>query len=450
MSTYPSDTYTVVCLECGGPIVRDDWDSLGECARCGVEVDERPGRRVQAISAHSIRRAEVSWLFPGRIPLGMVTILAGVGGLGKSTWTCLLAGENDGFTLIATAEDSPETTVRPRLEAVRADLKRVQFLSVRTEEGYEDGIVIPDDLEELEELVARKKANLVIVDPLVAHLPGHIDSYKDQSVRRALAPLYRLAKSQDCAVVALVHLNKAQGLAPLARLSGSGAFGNAARSVLLLDRDPDDEEQGTRRVLAHIKCNVGPEMPSLLYEIEPIHLEASGNDPAVETSRLRFICESPHDGRSLLALPTGEARSALEDAMAFLQAELGDGGRRPAGELMKAARALGHSTGTVHTARKRLGVETEKAGFGGGWEWWLPKVQGLVEPSRPDSSQKGFADAGLRPVGILEDSASQTLNVRAADNASQCPVCHLVKSFRLAAGVRYFSCGHLVVDEAAL
>ena len=132
----------------------------------------------------------------------------------------------------------------------------------------------------------------MVVDPLVAPLPGHVDSYKDQSVRRALAPLYRLAKAQGCAVVTLIHLNKAQGLAPLARLSGSGGFGNAARSVLLLDRDPDDEENGRRRVLAHIKCNVGPEMPSLSYEIEPIILAEKNDEPRVETSRIRLLGES--------------------------------------------------------------------------------------------------------------------------------------------------------------
>ena len=83
----------------------------------------------------------------------MVTVLAGIGGLGKSTWTCLLAARNPGATLIATAEDSPETTVKPRLDAVKADPERVHFLRVHTDEGLEDGIMIPDDLELVERLV---------------------------------------------------------------------------------------------------------------------------------------------------------------------------------------------------------------------------------------------------------------------------------------------------------
>jgi AAA domain len=63
-------------------------------------------------------------LEPGRVPIGLVTVLAGQGGLGKSQWTTLLParlsrGEfgEPGASLVATAEDSPGTTVRPRLDA---------------------------------------------------------------------------------------------------------------------------------------------------------------------------------------------------------------------------------------------------------------------------------------------------------------------------------------------
>lgn len=371
---------------------------------------ERPEREVVAIPAARVRRETVQWLEPGRVPLGMVTVLAGIGGLGKSTLTCLWAAQNSGVTLIATAEDSPEATVRPRLEAVGADLELVRFVLVRTEDDLEDGIAIPDDVPRLEAIVAETGAKLVVVDPLVAHLPGHIDSYKDQSVRRALAPLYRLAKAQGCAVVTLIHLNKAQGLAPLARLSGSGGFGNAARSVLLLDRDPDDEENGRRRVLAHIKCNVGPEMPSLLYEIEPIILPEKDDEPLVETSRLQLLGESEHDGRALLALPSGEERSQLEEAVDFLQAELEGGGRFLASDILKAARQVGLSEATITRARRKLGVDTERTGGvaeKGYWEWSLPK-KSLSKASDPsDVLAKPDNHAGLRLVSDAKASFSE-------------------------------------------
>jgi len=355
------------------------------------------GRRAIATPASDVHRERVEWLEPGRIPLRMVTVLAGIGGLGKSQLACLFAASNNGVTLIATAEDSPSTTVRPRLEAVQADLERVSFLSIKTEEGVEDGIAIPDDMEELERLVAEVEARLVVVDPLVAHLPMQIDSHKDQSVRRALAPLYRLAEAQNCAVLALLHLNKAQGLAPLMRLGGSGAFGNAARSVLLLDRDPDDPdgEEGNQRVLAHIKCNVAPLAPSLVYAVKPIVLPATGSDPEVETSRLELIGESPHNGRALLASASEEERTALDDATEFLIAELEDEQRHPAEDLFKAAGKVGINYRTLRRARKTIGAKTEKAGFGGGWEWWLPK--GTSETSKPAFLHEGASHLEASP-----------------------------------------------------
>ena len=32
---------------------------------------------------------QVEWLETGRVPIGLVTVLAGVGGLGNCQWTCL-------------------------------------------------------------------------------------------------------------------------------------------------------------------------------------------------------------------------------------------------------------------------------------------------------------------------------------------------------------------------
>jgi hypothetical protein len=266
------------------------------------------------------------------------------------------------------------------LEAVEADLARARFIGIRQVDIAEDGIAIPDDIALLEQLVEDLGARLVVIDPVVAHLPMKIDSHKDQGVRRALGPLSKLAERQACAILGIVHLNKTQGLAPLARVGGSGAFGNAARSVLLLDRDPDDPEgeMGRRRVLAHIKCNVGPEAASLLYTVKPIVLPAVDEQPEVETSRLELLGESSHSGQALLAgVVSEEERSEFEEACHFLLEELGDGQQRhPAVELYRDARKLGIDDRKLRRARKRIGAKTEKAGFGRGWEWWLPQGGG--------------------------------------------------------------------------
>lgn len=374
-----------------------------------------PDRRAVFVNSSEVERVRLRYLAPARVPLGLVTILAGYGGLGKSQWSIDLAGKvsrgdygEPAAVVIATAEDGLATTVKPRLEAVQADLNLVHFAAIQTDDGLEDGIVVPDDLDLVEAEMLTVGARLLIVDPLVAHLPGGIDSHKDQSVRTALAPLYRMAQRIDCAVLALFHLNKAQGMMPLQRLSGSGAFGNAARSVLLLDRDPDDPdgEAGSQRVLAHIKCNDAPLAPSLLYRIEPILLPATTTEPEVETSRLELIGESPHSGRALLDVPSGEERTALDEATDFLRAELDDGARHPAGDLFKDAGKVGINYRTLRRAREKLGVELEKTGFGRGgtWAWWLPKGTSL--PGKPAFLHEGDVTRDVSPSASPSENGS--------------------------------------------
>jgi hypothetical protein len=60
--------------------------------------------------------------------------------------------------------------------------------------------------------------------------------------------------------------------------------------------------------------------------------------------------------------------------MEFLREWLGDGSRRQAAEVIREAAKLGISDKRLRTARRKLGVKTEKTGFGRGWEWWIPST----------------------------------------------------------------------------
>ena len=304
-------------------------------------------------------------------------------------------------------------TVKPRLEAVGADLDRVHFVLIRTGGGDEDGLTIPDDLPSLEQLVGEKEARLLVVDPLTAHLAEGLNTWNDHSVRRALAPLARLAHSTGAAALAVLHLNKGTGSDPMRRIGGSVAFSAAPRSVLLFARDPDDPEgeQGRRRVLAHHKCNVAPEAPSLLYEFEPILIPAVGDEPEVETARLALLGETHHSGRDLLGSASDENRSELEDAVAFLEGELSPPGlQRPSKDVLIAGRESGFSQRTLERAKKRLGVESVHEGTpgrsgGGRWLWELPPSKsakprgGLAVGARGGVAKTGSTIRDSNPFG---------------------------------------------------
>ncbi len=348
--------------------------------------------RSRIIVASEVKRERVSWLWPGRIPRGSLTLLVGDPGLGKSTLALdlvarLTRGElPDGpaWAIVCTAEDHLAATVRPRLEAAQADLDRVGFVVVDRDE-VEDALRLPEDVPELEAAVEEVQAGLVVVDPIVAHLSGSIDAWKDQHVRGAVAPLPRLAERHDTAVVAIAHLTKGHSADPMRRTGGSIGLPAAARSALLLARDPDEEgERGSRRVLAHWKCNVAPLASSLAYEIRPVLIPARDDEPEVETSRIVEVGESDYGGRDLLgpAADDGE-RGALAEAEAFLRDELALG-PVDVRTIKRQAGNAGISPRTLDRAKARIGVVSERVGgigAEGRWTWSLPKDAKLRTPS---------------------------------------------------------------------
>ncbi len=332
----------------------------------------------------------MSWAWQGRFPLRAVSLLVGVPGLGKSTLQALLAahlsrgaaeGDLQGepvTVLMANAEDSPSTTIRPRLEVAGADLHRVIFVHLEID-GVSGTMTLPDDVERLREAMRRSGARVLMVDPVMAYMSGSTDSHKDQHVRRVLAPLAQLADELDVAVVGVMHLNKRESADRLARVSGSTGFTAAARSVVAFGRDPHDEERerGSLRIIAHAKCNVGPEMPSLACHIEGDTIEQNGH--TISTSRLLLDGESDVSPNDLLAVPASkEERSEVDEACDFLLGALA-AGERPVADLLREAQREGIAKRTLYRAREALRLESVKleVEFGAARRraWKLPEAK---------------------------------------------------------------------------
>lgn len=274
----------------------------------GASTGARPERGQRFASAAPLRASQlevrpVEWLWPGRVPQGGITVLAGEPGLGKSLLSVWLAsrlsrGELAGApatSLFLTAEDSREHTVLPRLVAAGAELEQVVFPPPPSD-GLERAVRLPDDVGYLGELIATSAAKLVVFDPLVAYLPAKVNTWQDQSLRGALAPLATLAQEQGTAMLLIAHLNKGRDADPLRRLGGSIGLAAAARSLLLLARDPDDPEGeiGATRVLAHAKSNLGQLETSCAYRIEtkPVNNEVKAPylEPPVRHGSVRLSC----------------------------------------------------------------------------------------------------------------------------------------------------------------
>lgn len=353
------------------------------------EPEKRPdGAYARAFS--EIKPQKIDWLWEGRIPMGMMTLLCGDPGLGKSLLTVRTAAKVSragGDVLMLSAEDHAAVTIRPRIEAAQGDLERIHSVHM-SRSGLDEGLRLPEDCEQLDALVEMHQATLVVIDPLSAHLGAEIDSHNDKQVRSGLAPLHDVAERRGCAFLLVAHLNKSRGVDPTHRTGGSIAVPAAVRSALLLARDPEDPDgdRGRRRVLAAFKSNLGELADSETYEIETVQVADEITAP-----RLRRIGTSSISGADLLSAPEAEERTERSDAIEFLRIELADGAK-PVRELIKLAPC---GERTLRKAKKDLGIEQQKSGFNSGWEWFFPEgctPEGCNPPTQPVAA---FVDSAL-------------------------------------------------------
>lgn len=327
----------------------------------------------------------VRWLWPGRIALGKLTLLAGDPGLGKSFITLDLAARTStgstwpdmpllknapGGVVLLSAEDELADTIRPRLDAAGADVARVVALQAvrrlrvdgKTEEAYFD---LTQDLPALEAAIQKSSdCKLVIIDPLTAYL-GKIDGHKNAEVRAILARLFELAAKHKVAVLAVTHLNKASTLPAIYRAMGSLAFVAAARAVWAVVRDGDDET-GRRRLFVPVKNNLGADETGLAYALEPVG----------QTARVKWESD-PVNVRADDALDGGGRKAAVrEDARQFVIDTLtANGGDMLSDDLSTAAEAEGMSERTLRRAKKAVAESYKEKGRGGRWRCKLRSGQ---------------------------------------------------------------------------
>jgi hypothetical protein len=337
--------------------------------------DEAFGPQPVTVCLADVTPEPLQWLWPGRVPLGKLTLIAGDPGLGKSfvtldmgarvssgrPWPDLRDQANPlGSVVLLSAEDDLSDTIRPRLDAAGADVSRVVALK---------GVLLPEsagvthfslaaDIPQLEETILQiEDVRLVVIDPVTAYL-GRADGHKNAEIRGLLAPLAELASAHRVAIVCVTHLNKATGTKALYRAMGSLAFSAAARAVWLVTKDKDDS---LRRLMLPAKMNLAPEVTGLAYKLVD-GVVAWEPEPVQMTADDALVAE----------LADANDQTERQEAVDWLREVLADGPLATK-DVQRAAGEAGHSWATVRRAKGPAGVEVWKQGFGdeGRWVWGL-------------------------------------------------------------------------------
>lgn len=349
---------------------------------------------------------QISWLWPGRIALGKLTMLSGDPGLGKSFITLDLAARVStgrpwpdsptvrnqvGSVILLSCEDELSDTVRPRLDFAKADVSRIHALEGvyvhrkredGTEETVERMMSLQGDLEALEAaIVELGDCRLVIIDPISAYL-GNVDSHKNAEVRSVLGPLGDLAARHNVAILGLNHLNKGAGGAALYRSIGSIAFVAAARAAWLVAKDKDDPQ---RRLVLPAKCNLAPDIGGLAYRI------AGDSEPHIEWEE-GTIDVRADDALSGISDP--DERAERMDAREWLAEFIGPGEASAREIFAEGRKAYGFSEKVLRRAFRDMNGMTRKAGVREGWYWSLGSQDDRRSQDSQDDSQDVFSPSG--------------------------------------------------------
>jgi len=319
-----------------------------------------------------VKAEKVGWLAKPYIPKGKVTLVEGDPGIGKS-WVSLaiatavtmgagIPGQEitePSNVVIASAEDGLGDTIRPRLDAMGADVSRIFAI---------DGALTLDEngFALVESYLVRIYPALLIIDPLVAYLGATIDIHRANETRAVMAQLARLAEKFDVAVIAVRHLTKGGMSKAIYRGLGSIDITAACRSVLLAGCDAENPQN---RALVHIKSNLAPAGTAIGYELREGGFYWTG--------------ESSLTAAQILAADNGAGTSELEEATTFLKDELADG-QVPAKDVYRDATNMGITRRTLERAKAKLQAKSRR--IGDTWFWYL------TQSTSPTSSIKEFGD----------------------------------------------------------
>lgn len=341
-----------------------------------ADLDRNP---VRLIRADTVKLEPVRWLWRHYLPAGMLAILGGAAGCGKTTLALAISAKitrggywHDGArceigdVVIWSGEDD-QSVLASRLAACSADMARVRFVT-GDDDGFDPGRDMPMLEAAMSELAAPR---LLILDPIVSAVTG--DGHKSNDVRRSLQPVVTLAQRTGCGVLGITHFTKGTiGRDPVERITGSLAYAALARVVLVAARRKAEDGED-RRVFLRAKSNIGPDDGGFEY-----HLDRVDVMPHVEGQRV--VWGAPIEGTARDVL--NDAENDADDQSDATTSDADDALRRVLGrgplskrEAESAMRAEGFSTKQTRGARERIGVKVKRTGFGKdtGSSWRLPE-----------------------------------------------------------------------------
>jgi putative DNA primase/helicase len=361
-------------------IYKADTDELEWLGVTTDEDDDAYTLRVQ--KASQIRMTEMTWLWPDKVPAGMVTIISGKADCGKTV--CLLdwlarttTGRDwpDGSkntmgakrVMLCSAEDDASKTMVPRLVAAGADLDKVLIpkITVRAKDSDTERNSILNIKRDLSMLANAIKVNpdiaVLVLDPITSYLGG-ANINKDEEIRPLMDKLIMTGQKTGLTILALVHSNKRSDVDAVEKVMGASSVAAGARAVWTFAKDAEDK---TLYRMGLAKGNVVKKKTGFEYRI--VDAEVVIGDKVTVHPKIEWGQETDVDANDMLQAQREASRSGGEDSKLNIAiAVLRETVPGLAADVFEKAKAEGVNERAIYRAKDKLGIESEKSGRGGG------------------------------------------------------------------------------------
>ena len=225
------------------------------------------------------KEREIEWLIPQYVPKGQITIIAGTGGVGKtSVWVSLVADLSSGKAtlfekssdtsqyvkrkpmkvMFFSGEDTVEHVLRKKLRQQGAILKNITTISL--EEKRFSKLLFGSKY--LEAVIAEVRPDVVLFDPLQAFIGEKAKMADRNDIRQRMRCLIEFGSKYGTTSIIIMHTNKLQNAWGRNRMADSADLWDIARSVIMCG---DTETDGVK-YLSHEKCNYAKTGDTILFK----------------------------------------------------------------------------------------------------------------------------------------------------------------------------------------